>query len=708
MTGSGGNQPDARGPTDRLTSTRAFLRQARRAPRDAIRTFLGETIWQWDLTRMSRLARVGSLALRLVYLVGRGFVSKRAQTHAMALTYTTMLALVPAFAIMVAVFSVRGLKEARDRLETFIVDALSASPQQAQVLSDKLNELVHNVQGSGGVAGLAFFVFLFLTVVALLSTLEKTLNDVWCVKRPRSYIQKFVTYWCIATLGPLSLGTALVQGSSIWHRVYEGAQTTLRPSPAPPPPPPPTPKLAPLPAEPELDAGFGLPGVAGALFDELEVARHDAGDDEKAASLDYILVGTQRVQGPGGFSFPSFGLTVITFAILYAFLPNTRVRIVPAFVGALCATTLWAGTKWLLATSSSALVGYDTLYGSLATIPITMFWLYLSWLIVILGAEMTFALQNVKSQRKEELADETNELFRELVALRLTAAISRAFEHGLRPPTKVALAERIGAPHALCATLLDHLVEDGLLREVDVDDERGLVPARPIDRITVSDIIDSLREREGIAFDLAWGDDLPVLTHHLGQANAASKALASRVTLRHVVDALEERARDAQHHVDPDSAAVSVLTARAIATASGLSTASLRGDTARRLAIGGPTERAEPSPPSTGGASASGNVDGSDRRGSRSRDTLIDPAELRAGLAALAAATSVTPPSEAAPGAAADGAAPVGAPDPAPDRRPDPMTTLDLRRAAPAPASLAAGSGAPSGVTSEDVPTPIG
>ncbi len=595
MTQGGGPASSSATAQAMLADARAFLRHARRAPREAVRTFLGETVWTWDLTRMPRLHRWGALTLRLAYLIGRGFVSKRAQTHAMALTYTTMLALVPAFAIMVAVFSVRGLKEARDRLETFVVDALSASPHQATVLSEKLNELVHNVQGSGGVAGIAFFVFLFLTVVALLSTLEKTLNDVWGVKRSRSFVQKFVTYWCIATLGPLSLGTALVQGSSLWHRMYEGARTALRPSAEPPPPPPP-PKLAPM--APEDDAGFGLPGLGGALFDELEVARNDV-VDEGAISLDYILTGTAQVDAPGGFSFPSFGLTVITFAILYAFLPNTRVRLAPAFVGALCATALWAGTKWLLATSSSALVGYDTLYGSLATIPITMFWLYLSWLIVILGAEMTFALQNVRSQRKEELATETNELFRELVALRLVVDISRAFEHAAPPPTKEALAERIGAPHALCATLLYHLVDDGLLRDVEVDDERGFVPARPIDRISVADVIDSLREREGIAFDLSWGEDLPLLTKHLAQANAASKALASRVTLRHVVDALEERARDARQEVDPAAAAVSVLTARAIATASGLDTARLRGELLRRALADAPPPEPTASAPST-------------------------------------------------------------------------------------------------------------
>jgi membrane protein len=558
----------------RVEAARAFLQRARRSPRDAIRTFLGETIWQWDLSRMSRLERWGALLLRMIYLVGRGFVSARAQTQAMALTYTTMLALVPAFAIMVAVFSMRGLKEARVRLETFIVDALAFSNDQGRILSQKLNELVQNLQGGGGVAGLAFLVFLFLTVVALLSTLEKTLNDVWGVKRNRSFIQKFVTYWCIATLGPLSLGTALVQGSSLWQRVYDAGRTAVRGN---------APDPVPVPIA-DLGPGFGLPGVTGALFDQLEASRADGPKGE--VSLDYILTGTELASDqPGGFSFPAFGLTVVTFAILYAFLPNTRVKLTPAFMGALCATLLWVGTKWLLAKSSSTLVKYDTLYGSLATIPITMFWLYLSWLIVILGAEMTFALQNVKSQRKEELATDTNELCRELVALRLVAAIAHAYEHGAAPPSKEALAERLGAPHALCAAILHHLVEDHVLRDVDTPDDRGYVPARPIDRITISCVIDSLRERLGIAFDLAWGDDLPILTHHLGQANAASKALASRVTLRHVVDALEEKDREASlsrdASVDPAAAAVSVLTSRAIAIASGLSASGLRGDSGR-------------------------------------------------------------------------------------------------------------------------------
>lgn len=553
----GALEPEAKPPVPWLApAVWHALGRLRRAPRETVKEFLGETVWAWDLARMPRHRRYGALLLRLVYLVGRGFVSRRAQLQAMALTYTTMLAIVPTFAIMVAVFSLRGLEEVRGRLETFMLDALAANPDQEHRLSAWLNEIVANIQGSRGVAGVAFFAFLFLTIIALLSTLEKTLNDVWGITRQRSFIQKFVTYWCIATLGPILLGTALVQGSSLWHSVYTVGSAWVNKAPEPAPPPP---VASPLPDD--LEA-FMLPGVTGALLEK--------SSGKKDVDLDYILTGTQAASGGvGGFSFPAFGLTVLTFAFIYAFLPNTRVRFGPALVGALLTTSLWVAAKWALTLSSSTLVKYDTLYGALATVPITMFWLYTSWLIVILGGEVTFALQNLKSQRREELATETTGLCRELVALRLVAHIAHAYEHGRTPPSKDTLAELTGAPHSLCTRVLDHLVEDHILRDVEVNGEPGFVPARPVDRIALSDIVDSLRERQGISFDLAWGEDLPVISRHLGQANAAAKALSERVTLRTIVDDLDAAGVPTPGgegaSIDAEAAAVSVVAARALA-----------------------------------------------------------------------------------------------------------------------------------------------
>lgn len=530
------------------------------SPHEAIRTFLGETIWRWDLGAMAPPQARLTLALRMLYLVGRAFVASRAQQQAMALTYTTMLALVPAFAIMVAVFSISGRgHEARGRLETFVVDALAASPEQAGILSRWLNDLVANLQGSGGVAGLSFFVFLFFTIIALLSTLEKTLNDIWQIKRSRSFINKFVTYWCIATLGPILLGTALVQGSSLqsslagwtsWGRDVGASllwASDEEPGEA----------DEANPAEPR----FAFGGVGGVFAADLE-ARARAQVEEP--SLEQILFGTRSADDSAGFDWVALGLTLFTFTLLYALFPNTHVRLRPALIGAVTAALLWTGTKWALALSSATLVRYNAVYGSLATIPITMFWLYLTWLIVILGAEVSFAAQNLKSQRKEELATDTSAACSEVVALRLCAAIGLAFERGERPPRLDVLGLRIGAPLSLCAGLLFHLTQDGLLRELERDDdERGYVPARPLDRITMSDVLASLRERRGISFELSAGADLDVVRRHLDRAESAARALSARVTLRQLVEELAA-AGPALAVDDPEAMAAAIVAKEAV------------------------------------------------------------------------------------------------------------------------------------------------
>lgn len=564
--------PSAPEAGDGAWSFRAVLEEViakTRTPADAVRTFLGETIWRWDLEALPPAKRRLTEALRVLYLVGRAFVSSRAQQQAMALTYTTMLALVPGFAIMVAIFAIRGLEGARGRLETFVIEALAASPEQEATLSRTLTSLVGNLQADGGAAGVTFFVFLFFTIIALLSTLEKTLNDIWQVKRSRSFFNKFVTYWCIATLGPVLLATALVQGSNLQASV-DSATTWGREA---------TVGLLSSEEEPEQpaelevgDDAYLLGGVGGALAATLE-----AKSDGPEVDLAYVLTGTETVDDERSFSLVAFGLYAVTFTLLYLLFPNTHVRLKPALVGAAVTTLLWTGTKWGLALSSATLVRYNTVYGSLATIPITMFWLYLTWLIVILGAELSFAVQNLRTQRKEELATETTQLFTELVALRLCVAIGRAYDRGLRPPQLDELGAQSGAPVSLCAALLFHLCEDGLLREIEDDNgERAYVPARPLDAISVADVVDSLRERRGIAFDLKAGPDLAVVRRQLDQANAASKALSGRFSLRDVVRSVDVATNGdalpvplphraaAAGPAGPDTAAASVMARAAV------------------------------------------------------------------------------------------------------------------------------------------------
>ncbi|MCA8922213.1 MAG: YihY family inner membrane protein, partial [Planctomycetes bacterium] len=240
----------AEAPVNAWLIVRQSMQGFRRKPLETLRRFLGETIWQWDLTRLTRGQRLGAQFLRMIYLVGRAFVAQRAQLQAMALTYTTMLALVPAFAIVVAMFSVQGLRDVRGRIEGFIVEFLAASSEQQVRISSYLHEQADQVTQNGGVAGIAFLVFLFLTVVSLLGTLERTLNQVWGVRKQRGFLSKFVTYWCVATLGPIFLGLALVHGSQIEQGMKDIARS-----------PPPIEEEQP-PSEEDL---FGFTGVGGAL-----------------------------------------------------------------------------------------------------------------------------------------------------------------------------------------------------------------------------------------------------------------------------------------------------------------------------------------------------------------------------------------------------------------------------------------------------------
>lgn len=543
--------PTGRGRVRALVGT--ALRHLRTGPQEAVGNFLGVTIWRWNLKQLPLHHRLGALLLRVIYLTGRAFVAQRAQLQAMALTYTTMLALVPAFSIILAVFSLGGLEDVRDRVQRFLFSALSANSEQEVMISRYVSELANNFSSNRTPASVAFLVFLFLTVVALLSTLEKTLNQIWGVQKDRGFISKFITYWAIATLGPLIMGFALVQGSALTARLSQvgwlGGQGA--------------PELAP-PAVP--DDAFGFGGAGGALVDEFEARRARQGEGEEL-SLAYFLTGLREGDRRSS-ALLTWLLTVVTFGLIYAFLPNTKVQLLPALAGAVVAASLWLLTKWGLTLSSSTLVKYNTLYGSLATIPITMFWLYLTWLVVILGAELSFAIQNSGSQRKEELAAEATTLCREIVALRMVALISHAFDRGAEPPTRTALAEQVGAPLSLCSSLLYHLCGDGILREVEGKDaEHGFAPARPLESISLSDVVDSLREKAGVSFDLAWGEDLPVLSEHLGRANAAFHSLAARTNLREVVQSLERRLVSGRA-LTPELAAVSVVTARAIASAS--------------------------------------------------------------------------------------------------------------------------------------------
>src|SRR5687768_11263914 len=147
------------------------------------------------------------LLTRIIYIVVTGFRRERIKLRAAALTYVSLLSLVPALAVLFSLFAAfGGLTELEDELREMVVGALTVEAHR-QTLLHYLAELISKVHASQ--IGIFGVVILLFTVISLLANVEKSFNDIWGLERDRSLLQRFQVYWPLITLGPMLLGVSL-------------------------------------------------------------------------------------------------------------------------------------------------------------------------------------------------------------------------------------------------------------------------------------------------------------------------------------------------------------------------------------------------------------------------------------------------------------------------------------------------------------------
>ena len=270
--------------------------------------------WRDELTRTLQTLQRWPWLETLKTLRQR-FREDRLGLTASSLTFTTLISLVPLFTVMLAVFSAFPMFASfQDALQKYFLESLVpdniAKPVMVALtqFTSKANRL--------GTVGL---VLLVLTALALMLTIDRTLNAIWRVRKPRRIAQRVLVYWAATTLGPLLLGVSL----SLTNYV-------------------------------------------------LLVSRG--------------LVGTM----PGGVSFlldiVQFVLLAAGMAGLFHYVPNTHVRWRHAIAGGLFVSAGFELAKKLLGWYLGHVPTYSVVYGAFATLPILLIWIYLGWVIVLLGA----------------------------------------------------------------------------------------------------------------------------------------------------------------------------------------------------------------------------------------------------------------------------------------------------------------------------------
>lgn len=232
-----------------------------------------------------------------------------------SLTFTTLIALVPLLTVMLAIFTAFPMfSNFQGALEKYFLQAL-VPDSIARPVMRTLTQFAGKARSVGGIG----LVVLGVTALATMLTIDRTLNAIWRVQRPRPIAQRVLLYWAALTLGPLLIGVSL----SLTSYALSASK------------------------------GFvdALPGGLSLLLDVLE-----------------------------------FGLMAAGAAGLFHFVPNTWVRWRHALAGGVFVAAAFEAAKGGLAWYLKAVPNFSAVYGTFATLPILMMWIYLGWVIVLLGA----------------------------------------------------------------------------------------------------------------------------------------------------------------------------------------------------------------------------------------------------------------------------------------------------------------------------------
>jgi membrane protein len=187
----------------------------------------------------------------------------------------------------------------------------------------------------------------------------------------------------------------------------------------------------------------------------------------------------------------SYIVAAVCFFLLYFVLPNAKVQAKAAIWGAAVAALVWTLAKWGLEVSVVKFVPYGEVYGVLGIVPLSVFWIYLSWLIVLFGLQLTFTTQHLKSLDAAEIAAarRTEEYFiaDDFTVINIVREIAVAFEADTAPVSSAVICSRLDMPPEFCDKILDHLVSGRIILRTS-EPRTGFVPARDPANIRLSEI----------------------------------------------------------------------------------------------------------------------------------------------------------------------------------------------------------------------------
>jgi membrane protein len=378
--------------------------------------FFSTDIWRLAEGELSRNKRIYIRLAKKLILSARGFINNDLMLKAAALTFYTIMAIVPILALIVVIGRSFGFQDA---IDSFITDAFSSQQELIPFLTDFINNYINQAHG-GIFVGVGVAVLLW-SVVNMFRHIENNFNAIWNVKKSRALAYQFATYLSLIILVPVFIG--LSSGISIYINQRVGSALMAFASP-----------------------------------------------------LNHFL-----------WQLLPYLFYWMLFTAVYLIVPNTRVRFPHALLAGIVAGTGFMLFQHFYVSGQINLSRYNTVYGSFAAIPLLLFWLQISWVIVLYGAELSFVSQNLRQYAFERETGNISRRYKDTVTLMIMKIIIDRFAQNQSAVSAEVLADKYNIPIRLANDLIRLLVDVKMIVETasKPHEEKFYIPAFDINRMTV-------------------------------------------------------------------------------------------------------------------------------------------------------------------------------------------------------------------------------
>lgn len=381
---------------------------------DRLLHFLSIGIWRIDTNGLGRLRGISYNIIKSFILTYRNLDWSLINTRASALTYSTLLSLVPLLAVLFAIARGFGFQNIVQS------ELFGYFKGQQEVLSKAMVFIDKSLEYAQGGVFLGIGIILLLyTVLNLMSNIEENFNSTWGVKNGRSYYRQFTDYTGLFLITPVFL---------------------------------------------VCNAGFSL-----------------------------ILNSSLETQFIGVFINPfiqilPFLITILLFAFIYAYIPNTKVNIGSAIFAGIIAGLAFQVFQQVYISGQLWISKYNTIYGSFAALPLLLLWLQISWLIVLIGVELSFSHQNIAKFNFEKETKGITRRYKDFIILLISTLIVKRFETGEKPYTANEISEKYKIPTRLTNDIIYLLADLHIIIETPSDKDMvpAYIPAIDIHKISVS------------------------------------------------------------------------------------------------------------------------------------------------------------------------------------------------------------------------------